>query len=260
MSAATSVPPSAGLSTRSRPSRAASRSASPRRPLPSGRAPPMPSSRTWTRRVPSSTRAVTAARRGASVFGDVGERLGDDEVGGRLDRGREPAHGHVDLDRHRHPRRQRVHAGAQPAPGEDRWEDAVGELAQLGRRLLGVVERLGQQAGELLLLVLQGAACQLERDDRVDQPLLRAVVQIANHAPALLVGRRHDPRPRRGELRPRFGVRDRRGHELRELAEPILDVGRAAARLPPRRHPSRPRYRRRRRSPRRCRSGSRSGL
>src|SRR4051794_26379996 len=29
---------------------------------------------------------------GASVFGDVGERLGDDEVRGRLDRGREPAH------------------------------------------------------------------------------------------------------------------------------------------------------------------------
>jgi hypothetical protein len=61
MSAATSVPPSAGLSTRSRPSRTARRSARPRRPLPSGRAPPTPSSRTWSRRVPSSTRAVTAA-------------------------------------------------------------------------------------------------------------------------------------------------------------------------------------------------------
>ena len=80
------------------------------------------------------------------------------------------------------------------------------------------------RAGSVLLLVLQGAACQLERDDRVDQPLLRAVVQIANHAPALLVGRRHDPRPRRRELRPRFGVRDRRGDQLRELGEPILDV------------------------------------
>jgi hypothetical protein len=42
--------------------------------------------------------------------------------------------------------------------------------------LLGVVERLGQQGGEVLLLVLQGALCQLERDDCVDEPLLGAVV------------------------------------------------------------------------------------
>ena len=28
-----------------------------------------------------------------------------------------------------------------------------------------------------------------------DSVLLRAVVQVANHALALLVGRRHDPRP-----------------------------------------------------------------
>src|SRR4030088_1640055 len=33
---------------------------------------------------------------GVSVFGDVGQRLGDDEVGRRLDRRGKPAHGHVD--------------------------------------------------------------------------------------------------------------------------------------------------------------------
>ena len=152
MSAATSVPPSAGLSTRSRPSRTASRSASPTKTAPVG---------------PGASDAVVAhldlegavldARRdrgasGASVFRDVGERLGDDEVRGRLDRGREPAHGHVVLDRHRHPRSQRVHPRAQPTLGEDRREDAVRELAQLGRRLLGVVERLGQQGGGVRLL------------------------------------------------------------------------------------------------------------
>ena len=108
------------------------------------------------RRAPGRERAVLDARRdrgasGASVFGDVGQRLGDDEVGGRLDRGGEPADGHVDLDRHRHPRGQRVDSRAQPAAGEDRWEDAVRELAQLGRRALGVVERLGQQGGGILL-------------------------------------------------------------------------------------------------------------
>jgi hypothetical protein len=93
-----------------------------------------------------------------------------------------------------------------PPAGEDRWEDAARELAQLGRRLLGVVERLGQQGGEILLLVLQGAVCQLQRDDRVDQPRLSAVVQIANYLWALLVGRRRDPRPGRRHLASRFGV------------------------------------------------------
>ncbi len=41
--------------------------------------------------------------RGAGVLGDVGERLGDDEVGGRLDRRRQPVDRHVDLDGHRRP-------------------------------------------------------------------------------------------------------------------------------------------------------------
>ena len=110
------------------------------------------------------------------------------------------------------------------------------ELAQLGRRLLDLLERLGQEGGDGLLLVLQGVLCQLQRDDRVDQPLLRSVVQIANHAPALLVGRRHDPRPRRRQLRPRFGVRDRRRDEVsvrrRQLAldrPQVVPVDREAA-------------------------------
>jgi hypothetical protein len=72
---------------------------------------------------------------GAGVLCDVGQRLGDDEVGGRLDRGGEPARRHSVADRHRHSRRQGVHSGAQSALGEDRWEDPVGQLAQVfGRR------------------------------------------------------------------------------------------------------------------------------
>ena len=149
ISAATRVPPSAGLSTRSRPSRAASRSASPIRPLPPRRAPPTPSSRTSIPSVPSSKARRDRGAPGASVLGDVGQRLGDDEVGGRLDRRRQPAHGHVVLDRHRHPRRQRLHARAQPALREHRREDAVRELAQLGVRPLCLVERLGQQGGDV---------------------------------------------------------------------------------------------------------------
>src|SRR3954454_2758498 len=40
------------------------------------------------------------------VLGDVGQRLGDDEVGRRLDRGSHPVLGHADRDRHRHPVRE----------------------------------------------------------------------------------------------------------------------------------------------------------
>ena len=47
-----------------------------------------------------------------------------------------------------------------------------------------------------MLSFLEGATRQLQRDDRVDQSLLCAVVKVANHPAALLVGRRRDPRPR----------------------------------------------------------------
>ena len=70
-----------------RPSRASTRSARPRRPEPPrGSAPPAPSSDTTMRRaaVARSMRDADDALR--RVLGDVGERLGDDVVGGGLDR------------------------------------------------------------------------------------------------------------------------------------------------------------------------------
>jgi integrase len=175
--------------------------------------------------------AVLDARRdggasGASVLGDVGERLGDDEVRGRLDGRGEPPHRHPVLDRHRHPRSQRAHSCAQPALGQDRWQDAVRQLAQLVGRVLGVVECLGHERRGSILLVLERAVRQFERDDRVHEPLLRTVVQIANHPPALLIGRRHDPRPGRRHLVPRFGVRDRRRDELGEVPQARLGIHR----------------------------------
>ena len=55
------VPPPGGLSTRSRPPSAVTRSLIPLSPLPLGRAPPTPSSRTSTRRTSCSTRAGPSA-------------------------------------------------------------------------------------------------------------------------------------------------------------------------------------------------------
>ena len=49
-------------------------------------APPTPSSRISTRRQSSSTRDVNERLAGLGVLGDVGQRLGGDEVGGGLDR------------------------------------------------------------------------------------------------------------------------------------------------------------------------------
>ena len=123
------------------------------------------------------------------VLGHVGQRLGDDEVDGALDR-RRRALRHVDRQRHRHraagdDRRQR---GVEPAVLEDRGVEAAHEVAQLGQRLLGLLVRAGDElqravgiGGELLL---GPAEVHAERD----QPLLRAVVQVALDAAALGLG------------------------------------------------------------------------
>ena len=63
----------------------------------------------------------------------------------------------------------------------------------------------------------------------MDQALLRAVVQIADDPPALVVGRRGDARARGGELSARLQVGDRGRHQLREVGEPALHAGRERA-------------------------------
>jgi hypothetical protein len=59
----------------------------------------------------------------------------------------------------------------------------------------------------------------------VDEALLRAVVQVADHAPALGVARRRDPRAGVGQLRPRLRVGDGRPDQLGELGDARLGVG-----------------------------------
>ena len=143
--AAIAVPPPGGLSTVSSPFTAAARSWSPSRPeLPSRWAPPTPSSRTSTWSAPSSTYALILRAARTGVLDDVRQRLGDDEVGGRLERRRQPFVGDVDRHRQADARDQRLDPGAQPAV-ERRRDDAVREVAQLGGGALGVLERLVDQ-------------------------------------------------------------------------------------------------------------------
>ena len=100
------------------------------------------------------------------------------------------------------------------------------QLAQLFRRVLGLLERLDHERGRRVVLVLERPACKLQRDHRVDQPLLRAVVQVADHAPALVVGGGDHACARCGELRPRPDVRDRGRDQLGERLDPCLRADR----------------------------------
>ena len=66
------------------------------------------------------------------MLGDVGEGLGDDEVGGLFDRGREAAitKGVGDADRDGGALREGAYRGTQSGVGQDRGMDAAGQVAQ----------------------------------------------------------------------------------------------------------------------------------
>ena len=82
------------------------------------------------------------------VAGDVGQRLGDHEVGGGLDlRRRALVELDVDLDGQRHAVGEPLHGGPEPAVGEDRGVDAARELAQLGERDRELVARSPRPSG-----------------------------------------------------------------------------------------------------------------
>ena len=66
----------------------------------------------------------------------------------------------------------------------------VDELVQLGICLLCLLERLVHERLGPCAAVYDGLLREFERHDRVHQPLLGAVVEIADGLPALAVGRR----------------------------------------------------------------------
>ena len=145
ISAHTRVPAEAGLSSPSRPSRASTRSASPRRPEPrEGSAPPIPSSTTSTRAAPlarlirTSTVEAFATWRCSSATRPRRSSRG-------LDVRRQPR-GEVvgDRDRQSGPVGQNFQSGAEPALGQDRGVDPTCEDAQVVDR----VRQLLRDGGE----------------------------------------------------------------------------------------------------------------
>ena len=140
------VPFPSGLSSPNRPPSASTRSAA-RSPDPRpASAPPRPSSEiAITARPPWSDRDLGTAR--AGMLGDVGERLGDDVVGCRLDRSRQSlGQPDVDLDRQVHPEHELVDRLPEAALGQDPGVDSLAELSQLLERARQPISCLRDQA------------------------------------------------------------------------------------------------------------------
>ena len=102
--------------------------------------------------------------------------------------------------------------------------DAAGQLAQLVEPAgeLGLGRRQQLAGGRRVALEPGGHHAEAEGDG--DQPLLGAVVQVALEPLALGVADLHQARPRGGQLLVRVGVGERLGDEVREVAQPLLDV------------------------------------
>jgi hypothetical protein len=119
------------------------------------------------------------------VLGDVGERLGDDEVGGRFHQWSGPAvDAGVDDDRHRRATRESVKGRGQPPIGEDRRGDSARQVAQLGDRTGGIEPRLANELGDLRLVVEALLGSPQLHGER-DESRLRSVVQVALNPPQL---------------------------------------------------------------------------
>ena len=111
----------------------------------------------------------------------VVDRFGDDNVGSCLGGGREPLLDELaELDGERRAVGQRPDGRFEPCLGEDRGEDAVGQVAQLDERLLHL---LGARCQRSTSAMSPSAAAADRRQPQLvrrgEQALLRAVVEVA---------------------------------------------------------------------------------
>ena len=125
------------------------------------------------------------------------EAVGDDAVGGPLELGREPAGWQrPDGDRESAALRGGRDRGRQPVAVEAGRVQAMGEFTQLLERAF---ER-GVGGGDLPTLRSgDGARGDSERETQRDEPLLRAVVEVALEPAALLLGSVDDLPPRHAQ-------------------------------------------------------------
>ena len=160
--------------------------------------------RSRRRRVPSLPADATP-RRGArrECLRDVRERLGDDEVGGRLDLPR--ASGRRRRRRPR-PATRRASASVRTAAPRPWSTSTAGWMPRASSRSSAsacVQLLLGSRraARPPRRLRRPGARSELQRHPEAEQPLLGAVVEVALEPPPLVVAGLDDPRPRGAKLR-----------------------------------------------------------
>ena len=96
------------------------------------------------------------------------------------------------------------------------------EKAKLGQRLARVALRGREQLADRVVGHL--APRDADREHERDEPLLRAVVQVALEPAPLLVGGGDETRARDHQLLARLGARDGEREQRREGREPVLDV------------------------------------
>ena len=139
--------------------------------------------------------------RRARVLRDVGQRLGDREVRGGLDGRREAAGRHLaQLHGDRGPAGEALDRRGQAALGQHRRVDPPRQLAQLARRGCQLVREPVQERCDRRGVGLHPRAHHAHVERQGDEPLLRAVVQVALDLAARGVRRGHDPHARLAQL------------------------------------------------------------
>jgi hypothetical protein len=123
---------------------------------------------------------------GLCVFGDVGERLGAEEVDARFHRGWKLDLREVELNPEGEASREDVQGRRKPPCREDRWVDPRGQLAQPLDSALCLPHGAADELLGLFWVCRPLLFGTLKVKEGVQEPLLRAVVQVAR-----------DPRPRR---------------------------------------------------------------
>ena len=130
----------------------------------------------------------------ARVLGDVGQPFRDQEVGRGLDVGAEAAVLELEPHRQRGVRGQILERGGEAVVGEHGGIDPGGEVAQVADRAAGLLGRgVQRRRGHV-------AARLLDPHQRLHEPLLRTVVEVAPDPPALLGRGADEPRAGGGDL------------------------------------------------------------
>ena len=182
-------PPRRGDSSSSRPSSAddaVGETAQPRAAARIGAADPIVAHLHDGMAVGAHARCTEACDR-VGVLDDVGERLGDHEVGRRLDRRGQPVRRGISdssIGIGRRPA-SASRAPCESAVGQHGRVDAARELAQLLERELQLLLRADHQALGGVGVLAHAALRQAQRQRHRDEPLLGAVVQVALQAAAL---------------------------------------------------------------------------